>query len=289
MSLYYGYSVGIQTLDDAAGRVTFSFSGRFFTVGWAAAQTATNRGLDVHVGAPTTVSRRLGASGLLFVKDTTCATIGLAAAGAPAFAQQSYRICYGTVQVPGGQNSALYIDALGRRVSFDWADRSQSWLGAPSTLRLDPQGYPTAGLAGWVCVSDTKLLANGAPTAIGGKWPEGLGGVTTGRGLIMDAGNGSDLDAFEPALATVVSTVGPMVDLVFPPQDGKERATREPVRLSPTLRLDDDDPCSLVVYPNPAYTTLRFDIVGEPGIVWLHREWTDRKFADKHLQLRAIG
>ncbi len=194
---YYGYQVQITAIDDAHGRVTFSYRRANYTVDWSAAQTGSDVGFSVHVGDPTTISRAVNATGMLYLNGTYCAhNAGLDPSLGDWFEQQPYHLTYVTAYGSAGRYGTIYLNRQQRSFSIDWADRTVSWVKSPSTLTLDANGYPNTNQAGWLCLSDSILNTFGGLAGSPIKWPAGLSGPIS-------------LNDYVEASATCVSSFGP--------------------------------------------------------------------------------
>ncbi len=280
MGFYYGYSVAILTADPASRSVLFQWSGTTYSVTWPADQLVGTFLQPVHMAHPTTVTRTAGARGMLFISEAACSAMNppLPIAFGVQFSQEMYHTESCTVVSSGGQLGRVYLDRQRVYLSFDWADRTQSWLGASSTLALDTNGFPRGGAAGYLNITNTHL---GTVPTFGPKWPDGLAEPDPG--------------AYYDAQGVVDSVSGPQVSLVVTIEAGAVLFTPKPVLLSPAMFYPESRremmtnvdgwkvPATLglpIVYPDPKEIGMPFDTANVSGKLKLLKAWVKKCKAD---------
>jgi len=275
--MYYGYNVTILVANTSR-TVTFSWFGLTYNVDWPTTQANGDRDLPVHKSQPTTVARTPGAVGMLFLKESYCnePDVMLPLSLGVQFSQQAHYYVSGSVVTTGGRYGWMWIDQLAAYRWFDWTDRTQSWLGSPSNLPLDANGYPLGRCSGWLCVTGTQLVTIPAGSI---KWPDGLAGPNK--------------DHYFHATAFVASASGPQVHIVVTDNDSKPAkvyVSVHPILLNPAMTYPENRHAlssttagwktpavagEPIVYPDPTVSTMPFNQVGVHGDLLLLKKWVN--------------
>lgn len=182
-STYKGFQVYITRIDSTNSRVHFTnlYDGAQYYCQWDPLWPANTLDKEMHNDAPTTLVRRLGASGWLYLRDG-CAHEENSGAVAPlasippppTFVQQIYYVFYCFVQL-GGQYPVFAKAADGKQFTLNWDDPADVWKLNPTDVPLDPRRYPLGNSSGYVAVSRSACNRNSMTSDGGSKWPTSLG------------------------------------------------------------------------------------------------------------------
>ena len=188
-SLYLGFDVYITNIvSTTVVEFLNSADSTRYRVDWSGAQLAGDRNLPVHLDQPTTLLRRLYATGRLYLlngKAKTLAGVEVVLPGGKApFSQQEHRVYAVVAGSPGGRYSNITLRYNGQRCGIDFGDPTQAWLGSPTTLALDGNGYPVANSVGNVALPQTFWGPAGLAQNAGGKWPDSLAAVASPGSII---------------------------------------------------------------------------------------------------------